>query len=45
MHVFTEQLHHRGGEIIDILWQMDIQLPDMGWLSVIKKTDPIWVMK
>lgn len=44
IHVFTEELHHRG-EIIAILWQMDIQPPDMGWLSVMKKTDPIWIMK
>jgi uncharacterized damage-inducible protein DinB len=44
IHVFTEELHHRG-EIIAILWQMDIQPSDMGWLSVMKKTDPIWIMK
>ncbi|MGN6623650.1 MAG: DinB family protein [Candidatus Nitrosocosmicus sp.] len=44
IHVFTEELHHRG-EIIAILWQMDIQPPDMGWLSVMKKTVPIWIMK
>jgi uncharacterized damage-inducible protein DinB len=44
IHVFTEELHHRG-EIIAILWQMDIPPPDMGWLSVMKKTDPIWIMK
>jgi uncharacterized damage-inducible protein DinB len=44
IHVFTEELHHRG-EIIAILWQMDIQPPDMGWLSVMKKTDPIWIME
>ena len=43
IHVFTEELHHRG-EIIAILWQMDIQPPDMGWLSVMKKTNPIWIM-
>ncbi len=44
IHVFTEEMHHRG-EIIAILWQMDIQPPDMGWLSVMKKTNPIWIMK
>jgi uncharacterized damage-inducible protein DinB len=44
IHVFTEELHHRG-EMIAILWQMDLQPPDMGWLSVMKKTDPIWIMK
>ncbi|MDQ6724027.1 MAG: DinB family protein [Thermoproteota archaeon] len=43
-HVITEELHHRG-EIIAILWQMDIQPPDMGWLSVMKKTDQLWEMK
>ena len=44
IHVITEKLHHRG-EIIAILWQMNIQPPDMGWLSVMGKTDPLWVMK
>lgn len=44
IHVIAEELHHRG-EIIAILWQMNIQPPDMGWLSVMKKTDPIWVLK
>ena len=44
IHVFTEELHHRG-EIIAILWQMDIQPPDMGWLSVMIRTNPIWSMK
>ncbi|HYX54794.1 MAG TPA: DinB family protein, partial [Nitrososphaeraceae archaeon] len=44
IHVITEELHHRG-EIIAILWQINIQPPDMGWLSVMKKTDPIWEMK
>ncbi len=44
IHVITEELHHRG-EIIVILWQMDIQPPDMGWLSVMKKTDPVWILK
>jgi uncharacterized damage-inducible protein DinB len=44
IHVMTEELHHRGA-IIAILWQMNIQPPDMGWLSVMKKTDPIWVLK
>ncbi len=37
IHVVTEELHHRG-EIIAILWQMNFQPPDMGWLSVMKKT-------
>jgi uncharacterized damage-inducible protein DinB len=44
IHVITEELHHRG-EMIAILWQMNIQPPDMGWLSVMRKTDPLWVMK
>ena len=39
IHVMTEELHHRG-EIIAILWQMNIQPPDMGWLSVMKKQIP-----
>ena len=44
IHVITEELHHRG-EMIAMLWQMNIQPPDMGWLSVMRKTDPLWVMK
>jgi len=44
IHVMAEELHHRG-EIIAILWQMNIQPPDMGWLSVMKKTDQLWVLK
>ena len=44
IHVIVEELHHRG-EIIAILWQMNFQPPDMGWLSVMKKTDPVWVLK
>ena len=40
LHVITEELHHRG-EIIAILWQQDLQPPDMGWLSVMRKTDPM----
>jgi uncharacterized damage-inducible protein DinB len=44
IHVMAEELHHRG-EIIAILWQMNIEPPDMGWLSVMKKTDPLWVLK
>jgi hypothetical protein len=35
VHVFTE-LHQRG-EMTAILWQMDIEPPDMDWLSVMKK--------
>ena len=36
IHVFTEELRHRD-EMIAIPWQMDIEPPDMGWLSVMKK--------
>jgi len=43
LHVFGEELHHRG-EIIAMLWQMNIQPPDMGWLSVMKKTNLPWRM-
>ena len=39
MYVITEGLHHRG-EIIAILWQLNIQPPEMGWLSVLGKTHP-----
>ncbi|MGA7899606.1 MAG: DinB family protein [Nitrososphaeraceae archaeon] len=35
IHVIAEELHHRG-EIIAILWQMNIHPPDMGWLSIMK---------
>jgi hypothetical protein len=44
IHVFTEELRHRD-EKIAIPWQMDIEPPDMGWLSVMKKTIPLWIMK
>jgi uncharacterized damage-inducible protein DinB len=44
IHVVIEEIHHRG-EIIAILWQMNIEPPDMGWLSIMKKTDPLWIMK
>ena len=43
LHVFGEELHHRG-EIIAMLWQMNRQPPDMGWASVMKKTYPSWKM-
>ena len=36
IHVMIEVLHHRG-EMIAILWQINFQPPDMGWLSVMKK--------
>ena len=44
LHVIIEELHHRG-EIIEILWQQDLQPPDMDWLSVMRKTDLIWDLK
>jgi uncharacterized damage-inducible protein DinB len=43
LHVIIEELHDRD-EIIAILWQ-GLQPPDMSWLSVMRKTDPIWDMK
>jgi hypothetical protein len=36
IHVLIEELDHRG-EMIAILWQMDIQPPDMARISVMKK--------
>jgi uncharacterized damage-inducible protein DinB len=30
IHVFEEEVHHRG-ELIALLWQMDIEPPAMGW--------------
>jgi uncharacterized damage-inducible protein DinB len=42
-YVITEDLRHRG-ELVAILWQMKIRPPDMGWLSLTKKTDPLWTM-
>jgi uncharacterized damage-inducible protein DinB len=30
IHVFEEEVHHRG-ELIALLWQMDIEPPQMGW--------------
>jgi uncharacterized damage-inducible protein DinB len=30
IHVFEEEVHHRG-ELIALLWQMDIEPPSMGW--------------
>lgn len=44
MHVFTEEVRHRG-EIIAMLWQMDVQPPDMGWASTLGRADPPWHMK
>ena len=33
IHVFEEEVHHRG-ELIAILWQMEIEPPLMGWRSL-----------
>jgi uncharacterized damage-inducible protein DinB len=30
IHVFEEEIHHRG-ELIALLWQMGIEPPSMGW--------------
>jgi len=30
IHVFEEEVHHRG-ELITLLWQMNIEPPPMGW--------------
>jgi len=30
IHVFEEEVHHRG-ELIALLWQMDVKPPPMGW--------------
>jgi uncharacterized damage-inducible protein DinB len=30
IHVFEEEVHHRG-ELIALLWQMNIEPPPMGW--------------
>lgn len=33
IHVFEEEIHHRG-EIIALLWQMNIEPPLMGWKNL-----------
>ena len=33
IHVFEEEVHHRG-ELIALLWQMDVEPPLMGWKSL-----------
>jgi uncharacterized damage-inducible protein DinB len=33
IHVFEEEVHHRG-ELIALLWQMDVEPPMMGWKSL-----------
>lgn len=39
IHVIAEELHNRG-EIIAILWLINIKPQDIGWLSVMKITIP-----
>ncbi len=33
VHVFEEEVHHRG-ELIALLWQMDVEPPLMGWKNL-----------
>ena len=33
IHVFEEEVHHRG-ELLALLWQMGIEPPLMGWMSL-----------
>jgi uncharacterized damage-inducible protein DinB len=33
IHIFEEEVHHRG-EIIALLWQMNIEPPLMGWKNL-----------
>jgi len=33
IHVFEEEVHHRG-ELIALLWQMNIEPPSMGWKNL-----------
>jgi uncharacterized damage-inducible protein DinB len=33
IHVFEEEVHHRG-ELIALLWQMDVEPPLMGWKNL-----------
>jgi uncharacterized damage-inducible protein DinB len=33
IHVFEEEVHHRG-ELISLLWQMNIEPPLMGWKNL-----------
>jgi uncharacterized damage-inducible protein DinB len=36
IHLFQEETHHRG-ELIALLWQMDVNPPHMGWTQYINK--------
>jgi len=36
IHLFQEEIHHIG-ELVALLWQMDIRPPHMGWLQYINK--------
>ena len=33
IHVFEEEVHHRG-ELIALLWQMNVEPPPMGWKAL-----------
>lgn len=33
IHVFEEEVHHRG-ELIALLWQMNVEPPPMGWKNL-----------
>ena len=33
IHVFEEEVHHRG-ELIALLWQMNVEPPTMGWKNL-----------
>lgn len=36
IHLFQEETHHRG-ELIALLWQMDVSPPHMGWTQYINR--------
>jgi uncharacterized damage-inducible protein DinB len=36
IHLFQEETHHRG-ELIALLWQMDVSPPHMGWTQYVNK--------
>ena len=36
LHLFQEEAHHRG-ELIALLWQMDVKPPHMGWIQYLNR--------
>ena len=36
IHLFQEETHHRG-ELMALLWQMDVSPPHMGWTQYLNK--------